>query len=124
MYFFKVKLDTNNSIISAFKKVYGIGNYKTKKIIALLGVNFSTKLKDIKQEQVNGLEKYFDYDVQNLEMELYRKEYYNIKRLIDVNCYKGFCHKNGLPVYGQRTHTNAKTQKALYKKRLELKKTQ
>lgn len=124
MYFFKVKLDSNNSVVSAFKKVYGIGNYKTKKIIALLGVNPSVKLQEIEQTQLNQLERYFDYDIMNLEMELYRKEYYNIKRLIDVGSYKGFCHKNGLPVYGQRTHTNAKTQKALYKKRLELKKTQ
>lgn len=124
MYFLKVKLNLDNSISSAFKAVYGIGQYKTRKIIALLGYKPHVNVKNVKADQLVYLEKFFEYDLMNLELELYRKEYYNIKRLIDVGSYKGFCHKNGLPVYGQRTHTNAKTQKALYKKRLELKKVQ
>jgi small subunit ribosomal protein S13 len=121
MYFLKVKLDTNKSVLSAFRSVYGLGLYKTKKIIAILGVRNHINIKEIKNEQLSLLEKFLENDLINLEMELYRKEYYNIKKLIDVGCYRGFCHKNGLPVYGQRTHTNYKTQKKLYKKRLELK---
>lgn len=124
MYFLKIKLNQDNCVFSAFKVVYGIGSYKSKKIVAFLGVRNCVKVKEIAQEQLNKLEKFFEDDLMNLEMELYRKEYYNVKRLIDVNCYRGFCHKNGLPVWGQRTHTNAKTQKALYKTRLELRKIQ
>jgi small subunit ribosomal protein S13 len=121
MYFLKVKLDTDKSISSAFRAVYGLGCYKTKKIIAFLGYQKHINVKEVRSEQLLALEKFFEFDFLNLEMELYRKEYYNIKKLIDVGCYRGFCHKNGLPVYGQRTHTNAKTQKKLYGKRLELK---
>jgi small subunit ribosomal protein S13 len=121
MYFLKVKLDLNKSVSSVFRNIYGLGLYKTKKIIAMLGVRNNVNIKHIKEEQLLFLEKFLENDIANLEMELYRKEYYNIKKLIDVGCYRGFCHKNGLPVYGQRTHTNYKTQKKLYKKRLELK---
>jgi small subunit ribosomal protein S13 len=121
MYFLKVKLDTSKSVFSAFRSIYGLGLYKTKKIIAILGVRKHLNIKEIKEEQLSLLEKFLENDLVNLEMELYRREYYNIKNLIDVGCYRGFCHKNGLPIYGQRTHTNYKTQKKLYKKRLELK---
>lgn len=121
MYFLKVKLDISKSVTSAFRTIYGLGLYKTKKIIALLGVKNHVNIKEIKEEQLLVLEKFLENDLVNLEMELYRKDYYNIKNLIDAGCYRGFCHKNGLPVYGQRTHTNYKTQKKLYKKRLELK---
>lgn len=121
MYFLKVKLDTNKSVSSVFRVIHGLGLYKTKKIIAMLGVRNHINIKEIQSEQLLLLEKHLENDLANLEMELYRKEYYNIQNLIDIGCYRGFCHKNGLPVYGQRTHTNYKTQKKLYKKRLELK---
>ena len=98
MYFLKIKLNQDTCVFSAFKAVYGIGSYKSKKIAAFLGVRSCVKVKEIAQAQLNKLEKFFEDDLMNLEMELYRKEYYNIKRLIDVNCYRGFCHKNGLPV--------------------------
>jgi len=123
MYLFKVKIDEKVCVYSAFSKIYGVGKLKNKKIIAILGCRDSHKLSQkLLDERLGEIERRLVSETQNIELELYRREYYDIKKYIDNGSLRGFCHKNGMPTRFQRTHTNAKTQAKLFKDRLELRK--
>ncbi len=90
--------------------IYGIGLPTAKKILADTGVNPDTRVKDLTDEDVAKLRDYIDHNVM-VEGDLRREVALNIKRLVEIGCYRGVRHRKGLPVRGQRTKTNARTRK-------------
>ena len=93
----------------ALMSIFGIGRTRAYKICADAGVTPSDKMKDLSDSDVEKLrEQVTKYTI---EGDLRREVSMNIKRLMDIGCYRGIRHKRGLPVHGQRTHTNARTRK-------------
>lgn len=90
--------------------VYGIGRKKASEILAATGVNPDTRVRDLTEEDEKKLREYIDKHLV-VEGDLRRNVSLNIKRLIDIQCYRGVRHRKGLPVRGQRTKTNARTRK-------------
>lgn len=90
--------------------IFGIGQKTATKIINGTGVNPDTRVKDLTEEDVAKLREYIDKYC-SVEGDLRREVALNIKRLIEINCYRGIRHRRGLPVRGQRTKTNARTRK-------------
>ena len=90
--------------------VYGIGRKKASEILAATGVNPDTRVRDLSEEDEKKLRDYIDHNL-IVEGDLHRNVSLNIKRLIDIQCYRGVRHRKGLPVRGQRTKTNARTRK-------------
>ena len=90
--------------------IYGIGRARATKILAETGVDPSTRVKDLTDEDVNRIRDYVESDSENLiEGDLRREIAMNIKRLREIGCYRGIRHRKGLPVRGQKTKTNART---------------
>lgn len=89
--------------------IYGIGLSTSQKILGVTGVNPDTRVKDLTEQEVNSIRDY----IKNLKIEgdLRREIALNIKRLVEIGCYRGIRHRRGLPVRGQRTKTNARTRK-------------
>ncbi|MDO7788900.1 30S ribosomal protein S13 [Desulforamulus aquiferis] len=94
----------------ALTYIYGVGKPTAQKILAQTGVNPDTRIKDMTEEEINKLRDYIDKNVK-VEGDLRREVALNIKRLIEIGCYRGLRHRRGLPVRGQRTKTNARTRK-------------
>ncbi|MGN0614165.1 MAG: 30S ribosomal protein S13 [Porcipelethomonas sp.] len=90
--------------------IYGIGRQTAVKILNETGVNPDTRVKDLSEEDVAKLRDYIDKNC-NVEGDLRREVALNIKRLVEIGCYRGVRHRKGLPVRGQRTKTNARTRK-------------
>jgi len=90
--------------------IYGIGLPTSHKILNDTGVNPDTRVKELTEEEVNALRDYINKNVK-VEGDLRREIALNIKRLIEIGCYRGIRHRRGLPVRGQRTKTNARTRK-------------
>ena len=90
--------------------IYGIGNTTAKKIIAETGVNPDTRCKDLTEDEVQKMRDFITANY-TVEGDLHREVSQNIKRLMEIGCYRGLRHRKGLPVRGQRTHTNARTRK-------------
>jgi small subunit ribosomal protein S13 len=90
--------------------VYGIGRKKASEILAATGVNPDTRVRDLTEDDEKKLRDYIDKNL-IVEGDLRRNVSLNIKRLIDIQCYRGVRHRKGLPVRGQRTKTNARTRK-------------
>lgn len=90
--------------------VYGIGRSKASEILAATGVNPDTRVRDLTEDDEKKLRDYIDHNL-IVEGDLRRNVSLNIKRLIDIQCYRGVRHRKGLPVRGQRTKTNARTRK-------------
>ena len=90
--------------------IYGIGATRAKKICAEAGVNPDTRVRDLTEEEVVKLRDNIDANY-TVEGDLRRETAQNIKRLMEIGCYRGLRHRKGLPVRGQRTHTNARTRK-------------
>ena len=105
-----VDLPRNKRIEIALTYIYGIGLTTAKQIIAETGVNPDIRVKDLTEDDLTKLR---DYIQQNLKVEgdLHREVSQNVKRLMEIGCYRGLRHRRGLPVRGQRTHTNARTRK-------------
>jgi small subunit ribosomal protein S13 len=105
-----VDLPRNKRIEIALTYIYGIGLTTSKEIIAATGVDPDVRVKDLTEEDLAKLR---DYIQQNLKVEgdLHREVSQNVKRLMEIGCYRGLRHRRGLPVRGQRTHTNARTRK-------------
>ena len=89
--------------------IYGIGLTRAKRICEATGISPSTKIKDLKEEDLEKLRT--EIAKYNVEGDLRRETAMNIKRLMDLGCYRGIRHRRGLPVRGQRTQTNARTRK-------------
>ena len=90
--------------------IYGIGRNTATKILEATGVNPDTRVKDLSEDDVAKLREYIDHNL-TVEGDLRRNVALNIKRLVEIGCYRGVRHKRGLPVRGQRTKTNARTRK-------------
>ena len=90
--------------------IYGIGRPSAQKILAQTGVNPDIRVKDITEADLTKIREYID-KFMTVEGELRRTVALNIKRLIEIGCYRGIRHRKGLPVRGQRTKTNARTAK-------------
>ena len=95
--------------------IFGIGRTKSNEILGLAGVNPDTRVKDLTEEEVIKIREVIDKesaeDRLKVEGDLRREQALNIKRLMEINCYRGTRHKKNLPVRGQRTKTNARTRK-------------
>jgi small subunit ribosomal protein S13 len=90
--------------------IYGIGRTTANKILAETGIDPNTRVRDLTEDEVVRLRDYIDKNVK-VEGDLRREVALNIKRLIEIGCYRGIRHRRGLPVRGQRTKTNARTRK-------------
>ncbi len=90
--------------------IYGIGLTTSRQILAKTGVNPDTRVKDLTEAEVSKLREYIDKNYQ-VEGDLQRQVSLNIKRLKEINAYRGLRHKANLPVHGQRTKTNARTKR-------------
>jgi small subunit ribosomal protein S13 len=90
--------------------IYGIGVSTSRKILEKAGVSLDTRVKDLTEEEVGKIRAVIDSDVM-VEGDLKREVNLNIKRLVEIGCYRGIRHRRGLPVRGQRTKTNARTRK-------------
>jgi len=91
--------------------VYGIGRKTANDILAAAGVNSDTRVKDLTDAEEAKIREVIDANGYMVEGDLRRETALNIKRLIEINCYRGIRHRRGLPVRGQRTKTNARTRK-------------
>ena len=90
--------------------IYGIGRTKSNEILAKTGVNPDTRVKDLTEEEVIKIREVIDKEYK-VEGDLRREQALNIKRLMEIGCYRGIRHRKNLPVRGQRTKTNARTRK-------------
>ncbi len=90
--------------------IYGIGRTTAEKICAATGVNPDTRVRDLTEDEVSKMRDYIDQNL-TVEGDLRRETRTNIARLMEIGCYRGIRHRKGLPVRGQRTHTNARTRK-------------
>ena len=91
--------------------VYGIGRKTSNDILAAAGVNPDTRVKDLTDAEEAKIREVIDANGYMVEGDLRREVALNIKRLVEINCYRGIRHRKGLPVRGQRTKTNARTRK-------------
>ncbi len=105
-----VDLPRNKRIEIALTYIFGIGRSRSKQILEATGVDPDIRTKDLTEEDINKIRKYIDENFK-VEGELRKEISQNIKRLIEIGCYRGLRHKKGLPVRGQRTRTNARTRK-------------
>ena len=90
--------------------IYGIGQPTARQICAALGLSPDTKVRDLTEEEVARLRSHIDQGL-TVEGDLRRERSQNVKRLMEIGCYRGLRHRRGLPVDGQRTRTNARTRK-------------
>jgi small subunit ribosomal protein S13 len=105
-----VNIPTNKRVIVALTYIHGIGPTTAKKIAEKLGLDPARRVQDLTDQEVLQIRETIDADY-SVEGDLRRETQMNIKRLMDLACYRGLRHRKGLPVRGQRTHTNARTRK-------------
>jgi len=105
-----VDLPRNKRIEVALTYIFGIGRTSAKNILAEAGVNVDTRSDNLTDDEVNRIRQVID-DAFKVEGDLRREVSMNIKRLMDLGCFRGLRHRRGLPVNGQRTRTNARTRK-------------
>ena len=105
-----VNLPTNKRIVIALQYIYGIGGAKAKEILDKVSMPGSRRVSQLTDQEVLQLREVIDRDYM-VEGDLRREVAMNIKRLMDLGCYRGLRHRRSLPVRGQRTHTNARTRK-------------
>ena len=105
-----VDLPREKRIEIALTYIYGIGRKTAGDIIAATGVNPDIRVKDLSEDDVAKLREYIDHNVK-VEGDRRRETAFDIKRLIEIGCYRGVRHRKGLPVRGQRSKTNARTRK-------------
>ena len=94
----------------ALTYVFGIGRTRSKEILASTGVNPNTRVRDLDEEDLVKIREYVDANIKT-EGDLRREIQADIRRKVEIGCYQGLRHRRGLPVHGQRTHTNARTRK-------------
>ena len=105
-----VDLPREKRVEIALTYIYGIGRKTASDIIAATGVDPDLRVKDMSEDDVSKLREYIDKHL-HVEGDLRREVGLNIKRLVEIQCYRGVRHRKGLPVRGQRTKTNARTRK-------------
>ena len=105
-----VDIPNQKRVEIALTYIYGIGRKSANDILAKTGINPDTRAKDLTEEEVAKLRDEIENSY-TVEGDLRRDVALNIKRLVEINCYRGIRHRKGLPVHGQRTKTNARTRK-------------
>ena len=105
-----VNIPTNKRAVIALQYIHGIGPTKAREIIEKVGIPESRRVNELSDSEVLQIRETIDRDYM-VEGDLRREVSMNIKRLMDLGCYRGLRHRRGLPVRGQRTHTNARTRK-------------
>lgn len=105
-----VNIPTQKRVIIGLTYIFGLGPEKAKEICASVGIPESRRVKDLTEDEVLKIRECID-STYKVEGDLRRETSMNIKRLTDLGCYRGLRHRKGLPVRGQRTHTNARTRK-------------
>ncbi len=105
-----VDLPRDKRVEIALTYIFGIGRKTASDIIAATGINPDTRVKDLTEDDVSKLREYIDHNL-TVEGDLRRETAFDIKRLIEIGCYRGVRHRKGLPVRGQRSKTNARTRK-------------
>jgi small subunit ribosomal protein S13 len=105
-----VNLPTNKRVLIALQYIHGIGAFKASEIVAKVGIPGERRVSQLTDQEVLQIREMIDRDYM-VEGDLRRDTAMNIKRLMDLGCYRGLRHRRGLPVRGQRTHTNARTRK-------------
>jgi small subunit ribosomal protein S13 len=105
-----VNIPTNKRVVIALQYIHGIGGSKAREIVDKVGLNEARRVSELTDQEVIQVREAIDRDYQ-VEGDLRRETAVNIKRLMDLACYRGLRHRKGLPVRGQRTHTNARTRK-------------
>jgi small subunit ribosomal protein S13 len=90
--------------------IFGIGRSTSQSVLSSLDIDRDTKVRDLTEEEVSKLRGYIDQNLM-VEGDLRRERSQNVKRLMEIGCYRGLRHRRGLPVHGQRTKTNARTRK-------------
>jgi small subunit ribosomal protein S13 len=105
-----VNIPTNKRVLIALTYIHGIGRTKAKELVDSLGIDEGRRVNDLTDAEVLKIREYIDANL-TVEGDLRRETTMNIKRLMDLGCYRGLRHRRGLPVRGQRTHTNARTRK-------------
>jgi small subunit ribosomal protein S13 len=105
-----VDLPREKRVETGLTYIFGIGVNRSRSILGKARVNPDIRVKDLTEEQVSQISKILDQEG-GVEGDLRKEVSMNIKRLMDIGCYRGLRHRRGLPVRGQRTHTNARTRK-------------
>lgn len=105
-----VEIPNNKRVEIGLTYIFGIGRTKSRKILEITKVDYNKKVKDLSTEETTRIRKYIEAE-EMVEGDLKKRVSQDIKRLMDINCYRGRRHKLGLPVRGQRTKTNARTRK-------------
>ena len=105
-----VNIPTNKRVKIALTYIHGIGHTTAKSIVEAVGIEDDRRVQDLSDAEVLKIREHIDANVM-VEGDLRRENMMNIKRLMDLGCYRGLRHRRGLPVRGQRTHTNARTRK-------------
>lgn len=105
-----VDLPREKRVDIALRYIYGIGPTRARHIVATLGLDPATRVRDLSEEEVSRIREFIDREYK-VEGDLRREVAQDIKRKIEIGCYQGIRHRRSLPVRGQRTHTNARTRK-------------
>ncbi len=116
-----VNIPTNKRVIIALTYIHGIGRTTAVQIADKLGIDHTRRVQDLTDEEVLRIRETIDAD-HTVEGDLRRDTAMNIKRLMDLGCFRGLRHRRGLPCRGQRTHTNARTRKGPRKRMVQRKK--
>lgn len=109
-----VDLPRNKRVEIGLTYLFGIGPTRARKILSQTKVNADTRIKDLSEAEVSALREYISKNFK-IEGDLRREVQLNIKRLIEIGCYRGLRHRRNLPVRGQRTKTNSRTRKGTKK---------
>jgi small subunit ribosomal protein S13 len=105
-----INIPLNKRVEVGLTYIYGLGPSLSRKVLAEAGVDPNTYVKDLTDDEVVKLREAIDRD-ETVEGDLRRERSQNVKRLMEIGCYRGLRHRRGLPVHGQRTKTNARTRK-------------
>ena len=105
-----VNIPTNKRVVIALQYIHGIGETKAREIVTKANIPDSRRVNELSDSEVIQIRETIDRDYM-VEGDLRREVAMNIKRLMDLGCYRGLRHRRGLPTRGQRTHTNARTRK-------------
>ncbi len=105
-----VDLPRNKRIEVGLTYIFGVGRSRSKAVLKAVGVDIEKKTDQLSEDEVSKIRDYLEKNF-DVEGELRRVIAMNVKRLMDLGCYRGLRHRKGLPVRGQRTHTNARTRK-------------
>jgi len=105
-----VDLPKSKRIEVGLTYIYGIGSHRAKEILAATKVNPDTRVKDLTENEISSLREFISKNYK-VEGDLRREVQMNIKRMVEIGCYRGIRHRRSLPVHGQRTRTNSRTRK-------------